>query len=475
MTTGQYNRIYQLIFVAKDYKTAEIWLRDCLSYNPNENDAVFLLSWALTLQGLYVESYALANALVRNSINSTRKAQYYYLLTEICFYQSQWTTTLYYSEFAQKLYKSYSPQSYDAIVKSISRAAYSYFMLGDFSNSDRQYERAIKLSDEKNLTDHFIYSEYAELKYKMRHYDTALNNYKKSMKLLEKDKFIDLELKNQLLSQSKNVLGCICLEKGQVKLAYDYFYDSVSLNPENHSAILNLAEVYAIRNSIGKAKYYLGKGLNAIDLKYSKYWISSLIEGKSYSFYKINTLYRIILGFFWERGLIDKEVYDVHFKSTHANIHISNSKIKIFISYSHQDETYKDKIHNHLAPLWQNEKIETWNDRMLLPGSPWDEGIKYELKTAHIVLFLISSDFNSSKYIWENEITETIKRSENGEVIAIPIFTRPCDFQDMPYARLQGLPKDAKPISTYFNQDEAYLEIAKSIREIVDRLISDKK
>jgi len=473
MTTAQYDRLHDLIFSIKDYSTSEKWLRDYLN-SYDDNDAVFLLAWTLSLQNNYKEAYDLISHLVNNSIKSFKKAQYLYLLTEIRYFQNRWTDTIYFANITLQMYKEYAPDYYIPIINTIQHLAYSYHMVGDFINSDRQYVRAIKMSEDKKTVSHYLYSEYADLKCNMRHYDTALKYYTKRILHIENDRYLDPALKNSMLSQSKNVSGCICLDKGQTKIAYDFFYDAVSLDPDNYSAILNLAEVYAINNNIERSQYYLSKGLNKLDLKNTNFWKSSLIEGKSYSFYKHNSLFRIILSFFWERGLIDKELYDAHFKSTHMKLNISNTKIKIFISYSHHDELYKDKLYNHLSPLWQNNKIEAWNDRMILPGSHWDDTIKHELRTAHIVLFLISAEFNASDYIWKNEISETIKRSDNGEVIAIPIYTRPCDFIDMPYAKLQGLPKDAKPVSSFTNQDEALSGIAKSIREMVDRLIENK-
>ncbi len=48
----------------------------------------------------------------------------------------------------------------------------------------------------------------------------------------------------------------------------------------------------------------------------------------------------------------------------------------IFISYSHKDKVWFDKIMVHLKPLIRNEKIRVWNDTQIKPGALWDEEIK---------------------------------------------------------------------------------------------------
>ena len=52
-----------------------------------------------------------------------------------------------------------------------------------------------------------------------------------------------------------------------------------------------------------------------------------------------------------------------------------------------------------------------------------------------------------------------MKRHEKGQAHVIPVILRPVDWQDEPFARLQALPQDAKPVTTWANQDEAFLEV----------------
>jgi hypothetical protein len=146
-------------------------------------------------------------------------------------------------------------------------------------------------------------------------------------------------------------------------------------------------------------------------------------------------------------------------------------KLKVFLSYSHEDEKMKTELDKALIILKRNEKIDLWQDRELLGGQEWDKEIKDELAAADIILLLISVDFNNSKYIWEKELAVAMQRHERGEARVIPIILRSCEWQDMPYAKLQALPAGAMPVTHFERADDAYTNIAKGIRSVVDYML----
>lgn len=94
--------------------------------------------------------------------------------------------------------------------------------------------------------------------------------------------------------------------------------------------------------------------------------------------------------------------------------------------------------------------------------------IKKELNEADVILLLVSSDFMVSEYIWNVEIKTAIERHNRGEAKVIPIFLRHCDFGDRPFEKLQGHSKDAKPITSFPDKDEAFLQVAKGIRRGIE-------
>ena len=148
------------------------------------------------------------------------------------------------------------------------------------------------------------------------------------------------------------------------------------------------------------------------------------------------------------------------------------SKLNLFISYSHEDEDLKNMLDKHLSMLKRLDKIKVWNDRKLIPGQEWDDEIKNELANAHIILLLISADFNNSEYIWEKELVAAMKRHQEGSARVVPIILRKCEWQQMPYAKLQALPKGAKPVTEFSQRDDAFTDIAAGLRTVVDYMLS---
>src|SRR5262245_30801022 len=63
-----------------------------------------------------------------------------------------------------------------------------------------------------------------------------------------------------------------------------------------------------------------------------------------------------------------------------------------------------------------------------------------------------------------------MERHSAGEARVVPVILKPCDWQDAPFARLQALPRDARPVVLWTNRDEAFLDVAQGIRRAVAEL-----
>ena len=151
---------------------------------------------------------------------------------------------------------------------------------------------------------------------------------------------------------------------------------------------------------------------------------------------------------------------------------MADSVVKIFTSYAHEDEDMKDQLDKYLKVLKRSGKIETWNDRELIPGQEWNENIMNELREANVILLLVSVDFIASDFIWDKELTEAMKRHEAGTAHVVPIILRNCRWTSMPFAKLQALPKNGTPVNDYPDQDEAYTEIAMGLERLVDYILN---
>ncbi len=146
--------------------------------------------------------------------------------------------------------------------------------------------------------------------------------------------------------------------------------------------------------------------------------------------------------------------------------------LRVFISYSHRDEALRESLETHLGALRREGFIETWTDRRIAPGADWAGEIDRNLESAGIVLLLVSADFIASDYCIDKEMERALQRHAAGEARVIPIIVRPVDgWRQMPFGKLQALPKDGKAITIWPNQDEAFAEVARGVRRAVEELM----
>ena len=142
--------------------------------------------------------------------------------------------------------------------------------------------------------------------------------------------------------------------------------------------------------------------------------------------------------------------------------------ISVFISYSHRDETLCAQLEAHLALLRRENRISIWNARQIRGGEAWAERVSENLRTADLVLLLVSADFMNSDYCYETEMRYALRRHNEGRTRVIPIVLRKCDWRTAEFAKLQALPKGGCPVMSWGDPDDAWTDVAKRLRAIVD-------
>jgi nucleoside phosphorylase len=149
-----------------------------------------------------------------------------------------------------------------------------------------------------------------------------------------------------------------------------------------------------------------------------------------------------------------------------------SGEIEIFFSYTHKDEGLRDKLATHLSALRREGVIKEWHDRKIGAGREWAGEIDRNLETAHIILLLISADFINSDYCMDKELKRAMERHESNDARVIPVILRPVDWEGMSFSKLQALPKDGKPVTSWSDPDEAFLNIAKGIRSLIQERVA---
>ena len=141
---------------------------------------------------------------------------------------------------------------------------------------------------------------------------------------------------------------------------------------------------------------------------------------------------------------------------------------KVFISYSHSDREYLDRLLVHLKPLEREGKTEVWADTHLRAGDRWKKEIERSLLHTTVAILLISADFMASEFIINNELPPLLKGAEERGTRIIAIIVKPSRFaRDANISHFHAANDPKHPLVLLsFGEQEAILD---SVAEEVER------
>jgi hypothetical protein len=137
---------------------------------------------------------------------------------------------------------------------------------------------------------------------------------------------------------------------------------------------------------------------------------------------------------------------------------------KVFISYSHHDSSWAERLLVHLRPLELQSNIELWTDTRIKPGQKWREEIKNALDSAKTIILLISPDYFASDFISNYELPHLLDAAKKEGAIIFPVILKPSRFiRDKELSKFQAINDPHKPLSSLTNA---------KVDEVFDRLAS---
>ena len=146
------------------------------------------------------------------------------------------------------------------------------------------------------------------------------------------------------------------------------------------------------------------------------------------------------------------------------------SRPLIFISYSHSDEKFKDRLAKHLRVLRNEDALDHWDDRQIEFGDDWLPRILEAINSAAAAVLLISADFLTSKFISTEEVPRLLQRRANDGMKIFPVIVGYCPWQRVSWLNgIQCLPKDGRPLAD-FNVNKRDKILSSIAIEIVDLL-----
>jgi hypothetical protein len=124
-------------------------------------------------------------------------------------------------------------------------------------------------------------------------------------------------------------------------------------------------------------------------------------------------------------------------------------KSMIFISYSHKDSIWLERVQTNLKVLkHQNIDFELWDDTRILGGHKWKEEIQKALELSKVAILIVSTDFLASDFIQNDELPILLKNAEKKGNIILPLIVGHSRFiKDKRLNVFQSINDPSKPLS----------------------------
>jgi serine/threonine protein kinase/tetratricopeptide (TPR) repeat protein len=147
----------------------------------------------------------------------------------------------------------------------------------------------------------------------------------------------------------------------------------------------------------------------------------------------------------------------------------SANPITIFIAYAPNDAELCANLKNQLTTLIYQHQLRIWYDHDISPGKERMKIMEERLNGSLMIILLVSAYFLGSEYHYR-QMQLALEMHRAGTKRIIPILLRPSDWEKTPLGELQALPKGNRPVTTWRNMDEAFVDIVKGIRLAVEEL-----
>ena len=147
-----------------------------------------------------------------------------------------------------------------------------------------------------------------------------------------------------------------------------------------------------------------------------------------------------------------------------------SKKLKLFISYCHEDESHIENFIKHIELLKNNGLIEDWYDRKILAGKDIKKEINNNLDDADIICLMISANFLSSKEC-KKEKEHAFELRKNKGIEIVPIIISDCGWKDdVNIVQILALPTDGKPIEKWDNQNRGWTNVYEGLKKVIEEI-----
>ena len=147
----------------------------------------------------------------------------------------------------------------------------------------------------------------------------------------------------------------------------------------------------------------------------------------------------------------------------------SGAETCVFVSYSHKDTEWLDRLRVNLKPIMKAPLV-LWSDTDIRPGALWKDEIAKALESARIAVLLVSADFLASDFITTHELPVLLAAAKKRGTVILPMIVKPSLFSKTPgLSDFQAVNPPSEPIigMKEVAQEQVFVNVAHRISEIV--------
>ncbi len=141
----------------------------------------------------------------------------------------------------------------------------------------------------------------------------------------------------------------------------------------------------------------------------------------------------------------------------------------VFVCFAQEDQQWYERLDKHLSLLKEQEGMTCWSPLLIPAGMERGDAVAQQCQVADLFLLLISADFLASSKCQEI-MRYALQREREGTSVVLPVLLRAVDWQKAPFSHLQMLPKNNLAVASWVSADDAFEEIVRQIRALVEVL-----
>jgi len=141
---------------------------------------------------------------------------------------------------------------------------------------------------------------------------------------------------------------------------------------------------------------------------------------------------------------------------------------QLFISYSHTDAEWLERIKKFLSGLEDSDILRIWDDQKIKPADEWLPEIKKSLESAKLALLLVTQDYLSSDFIKKWELVSLLANAEKAGLKITWIAVKDSTVEDSPIFKFEALNNPKAPLEglSEAERNKVLKEIYKRVKDL---------